>query len=173
MAQDTQRLWAKCVFSFRQHFPVWLQGNWSWVPHELCYPQFSPHLPPPRRSNAGKQLGLCVVWVFSSSLCFYLLVLSIYRVALVLSSGLMQGWLFCFWFFLVMLLPSFSLSSPRLWCVEECWLLGFPVLSLVLFTSEGKKMQSLGLTQNWRCFFLHDNSRGETVTNLQCAYLHI
>lgn len=63
-------------------------------------------------------------------------------------SGLMQGGLFCFWFILVVFSLSFSLSSLRLRCVEECWLLGFPVLSLVLFTSEGKKMQSMGLTQN-------------------------
>lgn len=83
MAKVTQRLRAKFVFLFRQDLSMQLQGSWSWVPHELCCPQFPPHVPPP--SSAGKQLGLCVVWVFSSSLCFYLLVfLSIYRVAMVL-----------------------------------------------------------------------------------------
>lgn len=62
---------------------------------------------------------------------------------------------------------SFSLSGPRLSCVEECWLLGFPVLSPVLFTSEGKKIQSLGLTQNWRCFFLHDNSKPSLIFSVR------
>lgn len=88
-------------------------------------------------------------------------------------SGLMQGgfvflgffWEF-FWFFGLCCSLSFSLSSPRLSCVEECWLLGFPVLSLVLFTSEGKKMQSLGLTQSWRCFFFHDNSKLSLIFNV-------
>lgn len=165
MAKDTQRLRPKCVFSFRRDLPLWLQGNWSWVPHELCCSQFPPHLPLPSSSNAGKQLGLCMVWVFSSSLCFYLLVfLSICRVA----NGLVYlGWcregFFVFWFFWVMLLPELQPLQSQ---VELCWLLGFPVLSLVLFTSEGKKMHFLSLTQNWRCFFLHDNSKPSLIFNV-------
>lgn len=91
-------------------------------------------------SSAGKQFGLCIVWVFSSRLCFYLLVaLTVYRVVLVLP----------FWgdaerfFIWVKLLscspPTLNLSSPRLSCVEKCWLLGFPMLSTVLFINEGKR----------------------------------
>lgn len=160
----TQRLWAKCVFAFRQGLPMWLQGNWSWVPHELCCPQFLPHLPPPSSSNAGKQLGLWMVWVFSSSLCFYLLVfLSIYRIAVVLSPWVDAGRVFLFG---LCCSGSFNLSSLRLSCVRECWLLNFPVLSLVLFSSEGRKMQSLGLTQNWRCYFLHDNRKPSLIFNV-------
>lgn len=162
MAKDTQRLWAKCVFSFRQDLPMWLQGNWGWLPHELCCPQFPPHLPPPGSPNAGKQLGLSIVWVFSSSLCFYLLVfLSIYRVAMILSLWIDAWRVFYFGY----VAPWASVSPVPGWAVE-CWLLGFPVLSPVLFTSEGKKMQFLGLTQNWRCFFLHDNSKPSLIFNV-------
>lgn len=161
MAKDTQRLWAKCVFAFRKDLPMWPEGIWSWVPHELCWPQFPPHLPPPNSSNAGKQLGLWVVWVFSSSLCFYLLVfLSIYGVAMVLSIWVGAGRVFLFGFCCSL---SISLSSLKLSCVGDCWLLGFPVLCPVLVTSEGRKMQSLGLTQNWRCCFLHDNRQPSLI----------
>lgn len=68
-----------------------LELSTSWI----VLPQFPPHLPPPSSSNAGKQLGLCMVWVFSSSLCFSLLVfLSIYRIAMVLSLCVDAGKLF-------------------------------------------------------------------------------
>lgn len=113
----TPRLWAKRVFSFRQDFPVWLQGNWSWVPHELCCPQFSPHLPPPSSSNAGKQLGLCVAWVFSSSLCFYLL-FSIYRVAMVLSVWVDAGRVVLFLVYFGCVFPELQPLQSQ---VEMCW----------------------------------------------------
>lgn len=114
MAKDTQRLWAKCVFVFRQDLPMWLQRNWSWVPHELCCPQFPPHLPPPSSTNAGKQLGLWMVWVFSSSLCFCLLVfLSICRVAMVLSLWVDAGWVF----YLGYVAPWASASPMSDWTV--------------------------------------------------------
>lgn len=123
-------------------------------------------------SSAGKQLGLCVLWVFSSRLCFYLLVaLRIYRVVMALSLWGDAERFFYLGYVALLSLPSLNLSSPRLSCVKKCWLLGFPVLSAVLITSKGKKMQCLRLTQNGGCFFLHDNSK--TVTNFQCAYLHI
>lgn len=160
MAKDTQRLWAKCVFSFRQDLPLWLQGNWSWLPHESCCLSF-PHICLPL---AAALLGSSLAFAWCG--CFLPACASpswYFWVATELPwsylSGLMQeGFLFGLCCSL-----SFSLSSPWLSCVEECWLLGFPVISLVLFTIEGKKMQSLGLTQNWRCFFLHDNSKPSLI----------
>lgn len=69
----------------------------------------------PSSSSSGKQLGLCMVWVLSSRLCFYLLVaLRIYRAVMVLSLRGDAGRVFLW----VMLL---SKSQPFRSQVEQCW----------------------------------------------------
>lgn len=118
MAKDTQSLWAKCVFSFRQDLPLqgnWLQGNCSWVLHEFCCLSF-PHICLPLAAAmlgsslafawCGCFLPACAspswyFWVSTELPWFYL-------------SELMQGRFFIW----VVLLPELQ---PFQSLVELCW----------------------------------------------------
>lgn len=84
-----------------------------------------------------------MVWVFSSRLCFYLLVaLRVYRVVMVLSFWGDAERFFYLGCVALLSAPSLNLSSPRLSCVEKCWLLDFPVLSTVYLPVRERKCSS-------------------------------
>lgn len=153
MVEDTRSLWAKCVFSFRQDLPLqgnWLQGNWSWVPHELCCLSF-PHICLPlAAAMLGSSLAFawcgCFLPACASSSWYFWVSTELPWSYL---SGLMQGSFFIW----VVLLPELQ---PFQSLVEVCWGALAPGFSSALSGSIyqwGKENAVLGSDPELKVFF--------------------
>lgn len=114
----------------------------------------------PSNSSAGKQLGLCMGWVFSSRLCFYLLVaLRVYRVVTVLP----------FWggagrFFLGCVAPRVSTFPVPGWAVLRSvgsWV--FQCSLQFCLPMRERKCSAWVWPRTEGAFFLHDNSKPSLI----------
>lgn len=120
----------------------------------ITLPSVSPTSASPSSSSTRKQLGLCMVWVFSSRLCFYLLVaLRVTELWWSCLSGLMQGG---FLFRLCCSLVPAPESQPFQSHVELCWEVLAPGFSSALYSfiyQWGKENAVLGSDPEWRVLF--------------------